>query len=133
MKIVTLAVFDDEPCYGMREEPRMWPGPDGVMSLRWIQTMFVVRGDTIESFATDFGPAENFEDVIPLYMPSIGTDTVAQLREHGEKNRHDHYWSDRRKAMLAESTLISDHIAQVEQVRTYAKRNHRTVKEFQRW
>lgn len=132
MKIETAWVHPDEPCHGLREESRIMPGPDGSRSWRWIQTVFVIRGDTIAAHTTDYGPAEDFGDVMPLMMPSFGDDTVAQLREHAEKNRYDRYWSERSKAMLAESTLISDHIAQVEQIHTYAARNPRTIKEFQR-
>ena len=108
------------------------PMPDGSLSWRWVQTVFVVRGDTIAAHTTDYGPAENYANVIPLMMPSFGDDTVAQLREHAEKNRHDTYWQERAKAQRAESTLIHDHIDQIEMARTYSKRNHRTVKELHR-
>ena len=107
------------------------PMPDGSLSWRWVQTVFVVRGDTIAAHTTDYGPAENFEKVTPLFLWSPGDcDTVAQLREHAEKNRHDTYWYDRTQQMKAESTLIRDHIEQIEMVKTYAQRNHRTVKEL---
>ncbi len=110
----------------------MMPGPHGAMRWRWIQTVFVVRGDAIAAHTTDFGPAANFANVTPLMMPSFGDDTVAQLREHADKNRHDTYWQGRAKAQQAESTLIRDHIAQVEMKAEYARRNHRTVKELTR-
>ena len=107
------------------------PGPNGAQSWRWVQTVFVVRGDTIAAHTTDYGPAEDFAGVIPLMMPSFGDDTVAQLREHAEKNRHDTYWQQRAKAQHAESTLIRDHIEQIDKMKEYARRNHRTVKELQ--
>ena len=132
MKIETAFVHPDEPCHGLREEPRMMPGPNGSQSWRWVQTVFVVRGDAIAAHTTDFGPAENFQHVTPLMMPSFGDDTVAQLREHAEKNRHDDYWQKRAEAQLAESTLIRDHIEQIDMRREYVRRNHRTVKELQR-
>ena len=110
----------------------MMPGPNGSQSWRWVQTVFVVRGDTIAAHTTDYGPAADFAHVTPLHMPSFGENTVAQLREHAEKNRHDTYWNERAKAQRAESTLIRDHIEQIDKVREYARRNPRTVKEFQR-
>lgn len=132
MKIVALMVSPDEPCHGLREEPRMMPRPDGSQSWRWTQTVFVIRGDTIAAHTTDYGPAEDFANVTPLMMPSFGDDTVAQLREHAEKNRHDTYWQDRAKEQQANSTLIRDHIEQIDMKREYARRNHRTVKELHR-
>ena len=110
----------------------MMPGPNGSQSWRWVQTVFVVRGDAIAAHTTDYGPAENFQHVTPLMMPSFGDDTVAQLREHAEKNRHDDYWQKRAEAQLAESTLIRDHIEQIDMRREYVRRHHRTVKELQR-
>ena len=130
MKIETAIVHPDEPCHGLREEPRMMPGPNGSQSWRWIQTVFVVRGDTIAAHTRDFGPAEDFAHVTPLMMPSFGDDTVAQLREHAEKNRHDGHWQGRAAEQLANSTLIRDHINQLEMQKEYARRNHRTIKEF---
>ena len=116
-------VHDDEPCHGLREEARKG---------RWIQTVFVVRGDTLAAHTTDYGPAENFSRVTPLMMPSFGDDTVAQLREHADRNRHDTYWHERGEAHKAESTLIRDHIDRIEQVKTFVQRNPRTVKEITR-
>jgi len=130
MKIETAWVHPDEPCHGLREEPRMMPGPSGAQSWRWVQTVFVVRGDAIAAHTTDYGPAEKFAQVTPLMMPSFGDDTVAQLREHAEKNRHDGYWQDRAQAQLAESTLIRDHMNQIAMKAEYARRNHRTVREL---
>jgi hypothetical protein len=76
-----------------------------------------VRGNDLAYYTQDFGPAEDFEDVTPLIMPSIGTDTVAQLQEHAEKNRHDNYWAKRRKEMLEGSTLIEDAVRSLDQER----------------
>ena len=130
MKIETAMVHPDEYAFGLREEPRMMPG---LIGWRWTQTVFVLRGDAIAAHTTDFGPAENFAQVTPLMMPSTGEDdTVAQLREHADKNRRDGYWQQRAQAQLADSTLIPDLIAQVEMTREYARRNHRTVKELTR-
>lgn len=130
MKIVTLWVSDDEPCHGLREEPRLMPGPNGSTSWRWVQTVFVIRGDTIAAHTTDYGPAEDFALTTPLMMPSFGENTVAQLREHAEKNRHDTYWQQRAAEQLKNSTLIQDFIAQLEMQGEFTRRNHRTVKEL---
>ena len=132
MKIETAFVHPDEPCHGLREESRVMPMPDSSQQSRWVQTVFVVRGDAIAAHTTDYGPAADFKDVTPLMMPSFGDDTVAQLREHAEKNRHDTYWQQRAQAQLAESTLIRDHMNQIAMNAEYARRNHRTVKEIQR-
>lgn len=109
----------------------MMPQPDGTHQSRWVQTVFVVRGDAIAAHTTDYGPAENFAKVTPLFMWSPGDcDTVAQLREHAEKNRHDTYWHDRAEAQRAESTLLTDHVEQINMLAEYRRRNHRTVKEL---
>lgn len=130
MKIETRWVHDDEPCYGLHEGPRMMLQPDGSNQLRWIQQVFVVRGDAIAAHTTDYGPAENFANVTELMMPAFGDDTVAQLREHAEKNRHDTYWHDRAEEQKANSTLIADHMKALEVKAEYARRNRRTVKEL---
>jgi len=132
VKIETAFVHPDEPCHGLREEPRMMPGPNGTQSWRWLQTVFVVRGDTIAAHTTDYGPAENFANVTPLMMPSFGDDTVAQLREHAEKNRHDTYWQQRAQEQREGSTLIRDHINQLERTAAIVRRHSRTVKEIAR-
>lgn len=132
MKIETAFVHPDEPAYGLREEPRIMPGPQGSRRWRWVQTVFVQRDDAIAAHTRDFGPAEHFRDVTPLMMLSFGDDTVAQLREHAERNRHDAYWQERARAQLAGSTLIRDHINQLEMTKEYARRNQRTVKELAR-
>ena len=111
----------------------MMPQPDGSTASRWVQTVFVVRGDTIAAHTTDYGPAENFQHVTPLMIWSTGEDdTVAQLREHAEKNRHDDYWQKRAAEQLAASTLMRDHAEQIAMTREYARRNTRTTKELTR-
>jgi len=125
VKIETAFVHPDEPCHGLREEPRMMPVPGGGSQWRWTQTVFVVRGDAIAAHTTDYGPAENFRHVTPLFMPSFGDDTIAQLREHAEKNRHDTYWQDRAKEQQAQSTLIRDAIRYAEERKR--RRLHQTT------
>lgn len=130
MKAVATTVFPDEPCWGLYEGATMRPQADGSTQNRWIQDVKVIRGDRIAHYITDFGPAEDFDYVTPLLIPGFGDDTVAQLQEHAERNRHDHFWMNRRTELLAESTLIKDHIDQLDMVREYHKRNPRTAKEL---
>jgi hypothetical protein len=107
---MTDKVYPDEPCYGLFEGPKMRAQPDGSQQDRWLQQVWVIRGDAIACYEVDYGPATDFERVVPLVMPSAGDDTVAQLQAHAEKNRHDDYWAKRRDEMLAGSTLIEDHL-----------------------
>lgn len=104
--IVTDRIYKDEPCYGLFE---------GEEKGRWVQKVWVVRDDCIARYQLDLGPASDFEDVVALVMPSQGDDTVAELQAYAEKNRHDHYWSNRSKEMLSESTLIEDHLRLLDQ------------------
>lgn len=132
MKIIASSVHPDEPCYQLMEGPRMMPMPDGSRQRRWVQAVHVLRDDAIAEYAEDLGAADSYKDIQPLLMPSAGENTVAQLREHAEKNRTDTYWAQRAKQMLAESTLIQDHIDQIDMVETYKKRNQRTVRSLRR-
>ncbi len=112
MKIVTDRVFPDEPCYGLAEMPRLVGGQP-----HWVQAVYVIRGDAIAEWTHDYGPAERFARIQPLIVPSLGDDTVAQLQDVAERNRHDDYWARRSEEMLAGSTLIEQHIAQLERDR----------------
>ena len=91
------------------------------VGMRWVSALHVVRGDSLAEHLTDHGPAEDFEKIQPFVMPSPdGCNTVAQLMEHADKNREDTYWFDRSKQMLAESTLVKDHLDQDAQIRELA-------------
>lgn len=117
MHIVTDRIDGNEPCHGLVERPVMSATPGGGTSWRWIQSIFVVRGDTIAKHETDFGPAKDFDRIQPLAIPSFGENTVAQLQDLAEGNRHDDYWARRVDEMLAESTLVKDHLRQLAQNR----------------
>lgn len=84
------------------------PQPDGSHPLHWVQDVRVVRDDQIAHWIKDFGPASAFAHVTPLFMPSMGENTVGQLQEHFDKNREDDYWFRRTKELEASSTLIED-------------------------
>lgn len=105
MNVVTDRIHSSEPCHGLYE------GPKGG---RWIQRVFVVRGDRIAKFETDFGPASDFPDATETIYASFGDDSVGQLQELAERDRHSDKWAKRRKEMQAESTLIADILRQEE-------------------
>lgn len=98
--------LNGEPCHGLQEFPK-----DG----KWVQRTFVIRDGQMACFERVIGPASDYERVQPLLMPSFGENSVAEMHYWGEKNRHDTYWADRSDEMLAESTLIRDHINQLEE------------------
>ena len=110
MKIVTSYVLPDEPCHGLYDGPRNIPRKGH----RWVQAVYVIRGDTIAEYLEDIGPASDYERIQPMMIPSFGENTVAQLQEFALKNRHDEYWAKRVDEMLAESTLVEDHLRQLE-------------------
>ena len=116
LKAVANYILPDEPCWGLYEGPMLIPRPDGSVQNRWGQDLIVIRSDRKAHFVTDFGPAEDYEDVTPLMMPSEGENTIAQLQWHAEKNRQDNYWQERAAEMASESTLIADIVRQVEQI-----------------
>ncbi len=108
----------------LQEGPYQMPYGRGTRQ-RWVQRVFVIRNDEVAKHLIDLGPVADFEGVTPLIMPSEGTNTVAQLQEHAEKNRHDDYWRNRRQEMLAESTLVQNLLRQEEEVLA-VKRNRTT-------
>lgn len=114
VKLVTDYILPDEPAWGLFEGPVMMPQPGRAIEDHWVQDIKVVRNDKIAHYIRDFGPAENYEHVTPLLMPSFGDDTVAQLQAWAEKNRYDNFWQKRREEMLAGSTLIADVLRQAE-------------------
>lgn len=115
----------DEPCWGLNEQPLIMAFPGGSRLRRWVQKVRVVRDDRLAEFATDFGPAEDFEHIPPLFIPSFGDDSVAQLQEMAEHHRHDLKWEKRRKERLAESTLIKDILQREEEKRDWVVRRSR--------
>lgn len=96
----------------------------------WVQRVYVIRGDAIAEYAIDFGPDDQFQDVTELIIPGFGDDSVAQLQEHADKNRADSHWARRRKEMLEGSTLIRDHLDQLEMQKKFIKQHPATMKEL---
>lgn len=105
MKIVTLSVHPDEECWGLREGPRRG---------RWIQAVYVIRGDAVAEWTKDFGPAKDFKNATEVIYPSFGENSVGQLQELAERDRYSDKWAKRGKEQLAESTLIADILRQEE-------------------
>ena len=114
MHVVTDRIYPDEPCWGLREGPEARPQLDGSTQHRWVQKVFVVRGDRKAKFETDFGPASDFPDATPVIYPSWGENTVAQLQELAERDRHSDKWAKRRRELQVGSTLIADILRQEE-------------------
>ena len=115
MHIVTDHIWPDEGCHGLMEGRRLRSFPDGSASWRWIQQLFVVRGDNIAKYETDFGPAEDFPDATETIYPSFGENSVAQLQDLAERDRYSDKWAKRRRELKAESTLHQDIVRQMEQ------------------
>ena len=131
MHIIATFVHPDEPCYGLWEGPAKVPAFPRGEEWHWVQRVFVLRDDAIAKFETDFGPDGQYERVTEILLPSPdGVNTVGQLQAIAERNRHDDYWAKRRDEMLASSTLIKDHIDQLEMQQEFRKRFPRTVKEL---
>ena len=99
MQIITSRVHPDEPCHGL------WEGPK---KGRWVQRVFVIRGDAIAKFETDYGPASDWPDATEIIYPSFGENSVGQLQEMAEYDRHSDKWAKHRQRVAAESTLIPD-------------------------
>src|SRR3990167_6048405 len=104
MQIVTDHVFESESCYGLAEGPLLLNMPDGSTRWRWVQEVTVIRGDRKAGWRQDLGPAEDFNRVSPLLIPSFGENTVAQLQYRADKNRQDDYWIRVAEEMQNEST-----------------------------
>lgn len=116
MHVVADRIFPDEPCYGLMETRE---------SGRWIQRLWVIRGDRKAKYETDIGPVSDFPDATPLIYISDGDDTVAELQYLAEMDRRNDKWAKRRREMQSESTLIADILRQEE--RKIAERQNRSV------
>lgn len=115
MQILTQQVSLNEPCYGLREGPVKQTAANGSQRRRWIQRLWVVRGDSLARYETDMGPASRYADVQELIIPSFGDDSVAELQYEADLHRHDTYWKGRIEEIKASSTLIADAVQQTEQ------------------
>lgn len=116
MHVVADRIFPAEPCYGLMETRE---------SGRWIQRLWVIRGDRKAKYETDIGPASDFPDATPIIYISDGDDTVAELQYLAEMDRRNDKWAKRRREMQSESTLIADILRQEE--RKIAERQNRSV------
>ncbi len=99
MHIVAVTVHSDEPCWGL------WEGPKRG---RWIQRVFVIRDDAVAKYEVDLGSLEFWPDATEIMYPSFGENSVGQLQEMAEADRHSDKWAKHRQRVAAESTLIPD-------------------------
>ncbi|KKL51770.1 hypothetical protein LCGC14_2292150, partial [marine sediment metagenome] len=99
MHIVADQIHKDEPSYGL------WEGPKRG---RWVQRVFVVRGDANAKFETDYGPVSFWPDATEIIYPSFGENSVGQLQEMAECDRYSDWGAKHRRRVAAESTLIPD-------------------------
>jgi hypothetical protein len=79
-----------------------------------VQRVYVIRGDAIAEWSKDYGPVSDWPDATEIIYPSFGENSVAELQELAERDRHSDKWAKRRREMQAESTLISDILKQEE-------------------
>ncbi len=107
MKVITHWIHPDEPCYSLQEGPR---------NGRWVQRVYVIRGDAKAEWSKDYGPVSDFPDATETIYFSDGDDSVGQLQELAERDRHSDRWAKRRREMQAESTLIPDILKQEEEL-----------------
>lgn len=127
--VIKVPPLPAEPCMGMQDYPHKCSKDCGNRCRfkgKWVQRISVIRDGEKVWFQKVIGPISDYERVQPLVMPSFGDDTVAELQWWAEKNRNDTYWADRAEQMLGESTLITDHINQLEQL-TYVRKNRSTL------
>ena len=75
-----------------------------------------MRGDTIAKFETDYGPITKWPDATETIYPSFGENSVGQLQELAERDRHSDKWAKYRKELQEGSTLISDILRQEEEL-----------------
>ena len=106
MKVITHWLSSNEPCHGLFER---------AVGTRWVQSVWVIRGDAIAEYRTDIGPAKDVQ-APPLAIYGVGEDSVAECLDAAERHRHDDKWAKRRREMQAESTLISDILKQEEEL-----------------
>lgn len=115
MHIVTQFVLPDEKAWAYFTGPKPMPGYPEDDNPRMIEQVFVIRDDSIAKWERDFGPADDFPYVPPMFMPSFGEESVASLQWHGERHRNDPKWAKRIKELKESSTLFADVIRQEEQ------------------
>ena len=108
MHIATHYVLPGEPAWAYFTGPKTMPGYTDEENPRMIEQVFVIRSDAVAKWERDFGPADNFPYVPPMFMPSFGEETVASLQWHGERHRSDDKWGKRMEEYKATSTLFED-------------------------
>ena len=125
MHIVTDKLSPGEKCYGLAEGPLQMPHGAGFRR-RWVQRVFVVRGDAIAKYTLDLGPAEDWEcRAVPQVIAGSGEDTVAELQEWAERDRNQGRLMQFVQQQREDSTLIEDSLAGLEQ--EFLAKSNRTL------
>lgn len=122
LSIIAHEVHPDEECHGYWVGPESRPGlPGQDDEVRMIEKVFVIRADCIAKYERDLGPADAYQYVPPMMIPSFGENTVAQLQDMGERHIHDDRWARRMREYKESSTLYQDIIRQAEQLSAIIK------------
>ena len=123
--IITDYVLPDEGCWGLAEGPMHMPHGAGFQR-RWVQRIFVIRGDAIAKYTLDLGSADDWEErALPQVIYSAGTDTVAEVQESAERDRNEGKLMQFVKQQREGSTLIEDSLAGLEQ--QHLAKSNRTI------
>lgn len=118
MKIITDKISRDEPCHGLLEVDRSVQG-----EMHRMQSVFVVRGDSIAAYETDLGPSSLFGERQAIF--AMGDESVAFVMDWAERDRYDDTGRKLREELRESSTLIKDFIAEKEQ--NWERINNRSV------
>ncbi len=117
MHIVTDHLVPGEACYGASACPVMTTGPSGAVEWRWVERLFVIRGDAIAKYERDLGPASDFKGVIQTRDLLDGEVSVDEVLHQLDIDRQDTYWADKKAEFKSQSTLIADTMDQLEERR----------------
>src|SRR3989304_1792053 len=110
MHVVADRIFPSEPCWGLQEGPEQRVvHPNGGQEMRWVQRLWVIRGDRKAKFEPDSGPASDFPDATPVIYPSFGENTVAQLQWLPGGARRNDQRAQRGEGRRGESDLLPAH------------------------
>lgn len=104
MNIITDHISRAEPCHGLVEKDRNVRG-----EMRRIQSVFVVRGDSIAAYETDLGPSSAFGDGQAIF--AMGDEDVAFITDWAENDRTDDTGRKLKEELRESSTLIKDFLA----------------------
>ena len=111
----TETISPDEPCWGVIEQNRLMPMPDGSTQWRRMQIVLVNRGDGLAEYRTDLGNAFLWEAVPEQRLLSLGDDRVGDVLDEAERGRHDDFGNKIKQEIKESSTLIKDFLQEKEE------------------